>query len=176
MRESDLFQPVRGWLEAQALIVEGEVWTGDGVCDVVGYSIDAEAARQRVAMRRATPLTQATLHPMLLDGEVVAGPGWLPLHRELIFVELKVARMGEVFRQARRHRHLGRSYAALPMDIAEKCLSQGRWAEAGIGLLGVDGGVKELLRPRGPDCLNWRAVLLVERFWRKMRQRKAGSD
>ena len=167
MRESELAEPVARWLESQGMAVRREVYAWDGTCDLVGCSINPDAAAARVRARRATPLTPRTVGPMLQ-----AGPDWLPIHDALVFVELKLTRMAEVYRQARSHLSVGRSYAALPMEVAEKCLAQSRWERAGIGLLGVDGEAHELLSAREPDGLTGWAVMVVEGFWRRMRSRK----
>ena len=159
-------------MESQGLTSRREVYTWDGTCDLVGCSINAEAAAARVRARRATPLSYRTLEPMIQHGVLVAEVEWLPIHDSLVFAELKLSRMAEVYRQARSHLSMGRSYAALPMEVAKKCLRQERWKEAGIGLLGINGEAHELLPAQEPEEVNWQAVLIVERFWRVMRRRK----
>ena len=172
LREREMAEPVVAWLESQWLSVRPEVYTVCGICDLVGCHINPDRAAQRVKARQATALTRSRISAFTDARGVVCGPAWLPLHDDLVFVELKLSRMGEVYRQARNHACLGRSYAALPLPVAEKCVTQKRWRDAGIGILGVDGTARELLPARKPESLHWEAVLIVDRFWREMRRRK----
>ena len=172
LREREMAEPVVAWLESQWLSVRPEIYTVCGICDLVGYRINPDRAAQRVRARQATVLTPARLSARIDASGVVRGLDWLPLHDDLAFVELKLTRMAEVYRQARNHARLGRSYAALPLPVAEKCVQQGRWRDAGIGVLGVDGDVKELLPARRPERPLHEAIIIVDRFWREMRRRK----
>lgn len=98
--------------------------------------------------------------------------GWFPLHRRLIAVELKLARVEEVMLQAKRHLvYADESYIALPLHLARN-LSQGRRGqqlrEMGIGLLGTTADqtrvyVKSRNNTERDPVLQ---AHCVERFWK----------
>lgn len=106
-------------------------------------------------------------------GTLQRSNGWLPLHRRLVAVELKLSRVVEALNQA--SCHLGcvdEAYVGFPRDLARRVVrssSRRSFAERGVGILGVTpDGCRVLLRARlrgaRPD-----AVLqahCTERFWR----------
>ena len=57
--------------------------------------------------------------------------GWFPLHKRLVAIELKLARVDEVMCQARNNLHFAQeSYVGLPTDVALKVFSKrDKWAE-----------------------------------------------
>lgn len=101
--------------------------------------------------------------------------GWMPLHRRLVAVELKLTRVEEAIQQA--ENNLGftnESYLALPLDLAVRTWNRGsRKAELrqkGLGLLGVTKfKCEELLRPKIRCAATFPIVQFqcVEKFWRE---------
>lgn len=101
---------------------------------------------------------------------------WMPLHRRLVAVELKLARTDDAFVQA--VNNLGfaeESYVALPVDRARRLAqskSRSAFTAKGIGLLAVGPEVcRAVLRARPlrhrPD--NPIQHYCVERFWHPLR-------
>lgn len=102
--------------------------------------------------------------------------GWVPLHRRLVAIELKLDRIEEVFQQARHNlRFADESYVALPADVASRVRRNGsRWQPyiaQGIGLLSVNtDGCRMLLKSRPDRTLVDESVQLycVDKFWRTL--------
>jgi len=100
--------------------------------------------------------------------------GWMPLHKRLVAVELKLARIEEAMRQALDNLGFAtESYVGLPMDVAHRvAASPERWSrffDAGVGLLSVARhGCEAVVKARRSDCRTDQAVQLycVEKFWR----------
>jgi len=99
---------------------------------------------------------------------------WLPMHRRLVAVELKLARTDDALAQA--VNNLGfseHSYVALPRDRARRLLKtavKSAFAARGIGVLAVTADTcRTLLKPRRPDRPADRVVqyYCVERFWQQ---------
>lgn len=98
--------------------------------------------------------------------------GWVPLHKRIIAVELKLARVSEVLTQARSNLEFAdESYVGLPIDRAKILFTnreKRRLVERGIGLLGINKmGVTVLLRSKFSG--NSDQILKMhcaERFWR----------
>lgn len=99
--------------------------------------------------------------------------GWLPLHRKLIAVELKLARVDDALHQA--INNLGfadESYVGLPADVAKRLISgkkKSQFADSGIGVIAVDSvRCKVLLKPNlgKASCDEVMQMHCVERFWR----------
>jgi hypothetical protein len=100
--------------------------------------------------------------------------GWIPLHKRLIAVELKLTRIEEAMSQA--HSNLSfadESYVALPKDLAYRVAAKpDRWSgyfDFGVGLLAVSSRAcaivkKPQLRPYPPDPVL--QFYCVEKFWR----------
>jgi hypothetical protein len=96
---------------------------------------------------------------------------WMPLHKRLVAVELKLARIDDAFAQA--VNNLGfadESYVALPADTARRLgrsTIRAAFREKRIGLLAVDDTVKTIIRaqpvrhPSGSVIQSY----CVERFW-----------
>jgi hypothetical protein len=100
--------------------------------------------------------------------------GWMPLHRRLVAVELKLSRFGDAFDQARNNREFAsESYIALPLDATKRIVDRNKHnelREAGVGLLGVTCNSCEILvaSPESPNVTNPVCQAhCVERFWRK---------
>lgn len=99
--------------------------------------------------------------------------GWMPLHKRLVAVELKMDRIDDALSQARKNKELTwESYVGLPQATAERVLNGKKCADfvaAGIGLLGLGvRGVKKLLLPKRIGNRSTPAIEMhcVERFWR----------
>ena len=100
--------------------------------------------------------------------------GWMPLHRRLVAVELKLTRVTEVLQQATSN--LGataESYIALPMSTAKRVVRDERQrtvTERCVGVLGIDRDrCRCLLKPTSvaePDQVI--QAHCVERFWRDL--------
>ncbi|MHC4565720.1 MAG: hypothetical protein ACYTE3_08170 [Planctomycetota bacterium] len=99
--------------------------------------------------------------------------GWMPLWNRLIAVELKLARIEEVLRQAQSNKEFAdESYAGLPMETARRLVRSNRKAnlvETGIGILGIaPDGCRVVLK----SCSNkWSPnhnlqAYCAERFWK----------
>jgi len=123
-----------------------------------------------------------TLARLLADRFVEAGEsgtafrrinGWIPLHKKLIAIELKLSRLSEVLHQAAANRDFAdESYVGLPMDFARRvALSSHRldFKDAGVGLVGVvPEGCRCLIRAAPSQAVDTVTQLhSVERFWRQ---------
>jgi len=97
--------------------------------------------------------------------------GWVPLHRELIAIELKLSRIAEVVRQAKANRAFAdKSYIALPMAIAERVAqgSDGDIVRHGLGLIGVTrDSCAEMISPDADSGVvnRHQQMHAVEQFW-----------
>jgi len=98
--------------------------------------------------------------------------GWFPLHKRIVAVELKLARISEVLSQARSNLEFtDESYVGLPFNRAKELFAKREnrgLMEKGIGLLGIgQEGVKVLLRSRRRNESNQVLKMhCAERFWR----------
>jgi hypothetical protein len=99
--------------------------------------------------------------------------GWIPLHKKLIALELKLSRITDVLNQAVAHLEFAdESFVGLPLPTAKRLLDskrKGDFVATGVGILGVgSSGCRVLLRPDTSKS-NQNAVIqmhCVERFWR----------
>jgi hypothetical protein len=98
--------------------------------------------------------------------------GWMPLHKRLVAVELKLARVNEALHQA--VNNLGfadESYVGLPADIAQRLVQRqkkGDFQTEGVGILAVTPqSCRVVLSPRRCSIRSGRVVqgYSVERFW-----------
>lgn len=99
--------------------------------------------------------------------------GWMPLHKQLIAVELKLNRVEEAISQARNNLIFAdSSYVGLPKELALRVASrrirESSFLESGVGLLAVASGECEILIPSRhsakPDPVI--QFYCVEKFWR----------
>jgi hypothetical protein len=107
------------------------------------------------------------------DGTYQKVNGWIPLHKRLVAVELKLTRISDVLHQA--VNNLGfadESYVGLPMEIAKR-LSEAEkkdeFQQRGIGILGIDPeDCKVILRSNPAKAIPDEVIQThcVERFWR----------
>ena len=102
--------------------------------------------------------------------------GWVPLHRRIVALELKLNRVEDAFVQAQSHlRFATHSYVGFPRELALRVTNSKRRADffdAGIGIVGIDRRNCEIfLRPRhqvSHQKDNVFQMHCVERFWRTM--------
>jgi|SRR6185369_12245443 len=102
--------------------------------------------------------------------------GWMPLHKRLIAVELKLSRVEEAMRQARNNLIFAdKSYVGLPKDLAVRVAQKKtRWSsflDAGVGILAVATRECSIVMPSrrrssaaGPDPIL--RFYCAEKFWR----------
>ena len=100
--------------------------------------------------------------------------GWIPLHRRLVAVELKLDRVDEALCQARKNKEATwESYVGLPIAVAERvCAGKKRvdFEAAGVGILGLCGKKADVVLPARRCGVEQSPVLEVhcaERFWRE---------
>lgn len=119
---------------------------------------------------------------LISDGFVVRQPrgglqklnGWMPLHKRLVAVELKLNRVEEAMSQARSNLSFAdESYVALPKDLAYRvAASPARWRDyfdVGVGLLAVSARACSILKKPRHRAFPPDPVLqfyCVEKFWR----------
>lgn len=100
--------------------------------------------------------------------------GWIPLHKRLIAIELKLTRVEEAISQARNNLIFAdRSYVGLPKElavrVANKSARQSSFLESGVGLLAVTRRECEILIPSRRCSTKPDPVIqfyCVEKFWR----------
>jgi hypothetical protein len=100
--------------------------------------------------------------------------GWIPLHKRLIAIELKLNRVEEALSQARNNLIFAdKSYVGLPKDVAERVAAsrtrRSTFLNEGVGLVSVSSRECKILipsrqRPSGPDPVI--QFYCVEKFWR----------
>lgn len=99
--------------------------------------------------------------------------GWMPLHKKLIALELKLSRISDALNQAISNLEFAdESFVGLPFQTARRLLASKRKQEfvaAGVGILGLTStACRVLLRP-SPSKSTPNIVIqthCVERFWR----------
>ncbi len=98
--------------------------------------------------------------------------GWMPLHKRLVAVELKLSRIDDALHQAINNLEFAHeSFAALPVDVARRIVTGKRKADfqaEGIGVVAVaPEGCRVLLRPAARHSRNdiTMQAYCVERFW-----------
>lgn len=97
--------------------------------------------------------------------------GWFPLHRRIVAVELKLARISEVISQAYSNLEFAdESYVGLPYDNAKHLYASRdkmQLAEKGVGIIGVyKEGIKVFLRSKFEgDSNKVYSMHCSERFW-----------
>ena len=102
--------------------------------------------------------------------------GWVPLHKRLVAIELKLSKVAEALAQARNNLGFAdESFVGLPAGLARRleavAVRRAEFVTAGVGLLGVRRTGCELLIPAQPSrIVSDKALQLycVEKFWRSM--------
>jgi hypothetical protein len=100
--------------------------------------------------------------------------GWVPLHKRLIAIELKLNRVEEALSQARNNLIFAdKSYVGLPRDLAERIAASktrcAKFVDDGVGLVAVSSQECKILIPSrhrssAPDPVI--QFYCVEKFWR----------
>ena len=110
---------------------------------------------------------------MSRSGTYVKPNGWLPLHKRLIAVELKLARVDDAFLQAINNQGFAdESYVALPAERAKLLMSGRRkftFRERGIGVISVSAGdCRVVLKSarKSPSSDHASQIYSVDRFWK----------
>jgi hypothetical protein len=98
--------------------------------------------------------------------------GWLPLHKQILTVELKLNRISEAVFQAKNNlKFTSQSYVALPYSTSLKIANSSKanyFINAGIGLIGVlPSGCKVFIKATAPisESDSLIQTLYAERFW-----------
>jgi len=99
--------------------------------------------------------------------------GWVPLHKKIVALELKLTRISDVMHQAISNLEFAdESYVGLPMKTAQR-LDKGRkrleFARKGIGLVGISSKKCKVFFEPNPSKSDQNQILqmhCVERFWR----------
>lgn len=99
--------------------------------------------------------------------------GWVPLHKKIVALELKLTRISDVMHQAISNLQFAdESYVGLPMKTAQR-LDKGRkrleFARKGIGLVGISSKKCKVFLEPNPSKSDQNQILqmhCVERFWR----------
>jgi hypothetical protein len=108
------------------------------------------------------------------NGELQKRNGWVPLHKRLVAVELKLHRIDEVMSQANNNLLFAQeSYVALPNTVASRVYEKSsRWSQFfayGVGLISVTPRKCEVLirsQPGASAADNLLQFCCVEKFWR----------
>lgn len=106
------------------------------------------------------------------DGAIYRNTPWLPYHKQMWAVELKLQRVDEALAQAKRHLKITPfSYVGLPPQIAERTAESAKaekFRESGVGLLSISATeCSALIEPAGQStCVDpVYAVAAAERCW-----------
>ncbi len=99
--------------------------------------------------------------------------GWMPIHKKLVALELKLSRVQDVLNQAIANLEFAdESYVGLPKTTADNLLLSGRvreFVDLGIGVLVITAEKCQLLVKSKPTNATPDSVLqnyCIERFWR----------
>lgn len=100
--------------------------------------------------------------------------GWMPIHKKLVALELKLSRVQEVLHQAISNLEFAdESYVGLPMERASRLVRSSAvspFVERGIGIVGLYGHNFRVLRAAAHHRERTNPILQaysVERFWRQ---------
>lgn len=192
--EKQMTPIVRQWMSDQGFGIISEFQHPSGYCDLAGIQFDQERVQKRIKSKQARPIkgmfafAQAlTEECSITDGEHIHQDyykrklarfdiendnlrllvDWLPFHKNIIAVELKLNKISEVISQAiGNFSFANQSYIAMPIEIAQKLIDHEKVIEHGLGVLGVlDNSV---LRLRMPDKFVHNKGLhfhAAEKFW-----------
>lgn len=154
--EKEMVPVVCSWLESQGMWVRPEVWMPTGICDLVACSFNAERLALRVQAGYKPRSTRQSAR------DIDRGAPWLPLHERILFIELKLARRAEAWRQALRHCVFGESYVAMPYPACDyRPLHEVMYAP--VGVLRVDReGVTVLRAAARPSGLHSQTCRVVD--------------
>ncbi len=101
--------------------------------------------------------------------------GWMPVHKRLVALELKLSRIQEVLHQAIANLEFAdESYVGLPMEIAQHLVGNNSvlsFVESGIGIVGLNLEGYRVFRSPSKSKKRVDPILqtyCVERFWRNL--------
>jgi len=107
------------------------------------------------------------------SGELQRLNGWIPLHKKMVALELKLSRIEDVLHQAICNLEFAdESYAGFPLEVAAKLIRSKKKTEFvnnGIGILGITANSCKLFLKSRPNKLQSNLILQMycaERFWR----------
>lgn len=107
------------------------------------------------------------------SGSVYKLNGWMPIHKKLVALELKLSRVQDVLHQAIANLEFAdESYVGLPMETARRLARStavSPFVEHGIGIVGLNEENYRVLRSAKHDRQKSESILqahCVERFWR----------
>ena len=146
-----------------------------------GKSVTLRSLVKNCAPVVAEDIVVAQTEKLIVDGFVVRRSGgslqrlngWMPLHKRLVAVELKLNRIEEAMSQALSNLSFAdESYVALPTEICQRVATKPqRWTnylDAGVGLLAVSARscsiIKKPQRQFPPDPVL--QFYCVEKFWK----------
>jgi hypothetical protein len=164
-------RPIRSQLRVHLLSLIPEVGEGSIGVDDLHRVFDPYLDKERIE-RELARLAKDRFVRAKGDDTFSRVNGWMPLHKRLIAVELKLARVNDALHQA--INNLGfadESYVALPDDVATSVVKDRRRAgfvERGIGILGVrPDSCRMTLRAKRQthEAEKTTQAYSVERFW-----------
>ena len=165
-------KPIRSQLRVHLLSLIPEQETGDSVgVEDLYRAFEPYLDKERIEREVQRLVKDRFVHPAG-DETFCKRNGWMPLHKRLIAVELKLTRIDDALHQA--INNLGfadESYVALPTDVAKRLIKGKRrpdFNEKGIGILAVSPDTcRRALPPRKqePSTTNTTQAYSVERFW-----------
>jgi len=165
-------KPIRSQLRVHLLSLMPEQETGNSVgVDDLYRAFEPYLDKQRIEREVQRLVKDRFVHPAG-DETFYKLNGWMPLHKRLVAVELKLTRIDDALHQA--INNLGfaeESYVALPTDVAKRVVRGKRRAdfvERGIGVLAVsadDCGMALRAQKQTRRNKNTTQAYAVERFW-----------
>ena len=106
-------------------------------------------------------------------GQLQRFNGWMPLHKTIVAVELKLSRVDEAFHQARNHLQFAdKSYVGFPISLAERIVTspmRRQFCKEGVGILAIGRRKCDVILPARYQRKNADPVAQmysVEKFWR----------
>jgi len=165
-------RPIRSQLRVHLLSLIPEQETGESVgVDDLYRAFEPYLDRERIEREVQRLVKDRFVHPAG-DETFCKLNGWMPLHKRLVAVELKLTRIDDALHQA--INNLGfadESYVGLPTDVAKR-LARGKrksdFNERGIGVLAVSpDACRRVLSPKKQktNTTNTTQAYSVERFW-----------
>lgn len=164
-------RPIRSQLRVHLLSLIPEQDRGSISADGLYRAFEPYLDRERIE-RELERLRQDRFVQPAGDQTFCKVNGWMPLHKRLVAIELKLTRIDDALHQA--INNLGfadESYVGLPSDVTMRLVNSKRkatFAGGGIGILAVSAaGCRVVLRAtnRSPSPDKTTQSYAVERFW-----------
>lgn len=103
--------------------------------------------------------------------------GWMPLHKRLVALELKLTRINEALHQAISNLEFAdESYVGIPVEIGKSLINSRKKSEfvhEGIGIVGINQKGGNVLLESNATTKPWKNQIVqmhcIERFWRTTR-------